>query len=431
MRSSIKILAFSLFCLSIWFVKIPIATYSFYAEDAMFYVEASSTPIYLNIFSPFAGYLHVPSRLMAEVTSLFSVEYASFVNIILVSFVFGLMMDSCYRNSNLILKSRFNRFVLSLGLPIVSTSFFDMVGSNCGLHFFLTFSLALILLNAVRTCKKRSLVDGLLIFAAILSDPLSVVIFVCFCLAFYKELIKSRFSGSVLFYSAATVLLLHLLVISASLWLGGRSISAGDFDLLNRVVKVSYLYLDRVVGQLFVPNWGFINSEMANDSAQLLKRASIAFAILISLGLVLRRHVAGLKLNKVVISNLYILNFLAITYWLLAGILFNPEPRYAIFPSLVLFLTFLFSLEPFKTYRIGRGLYPIGILLPISWIFFSPISTLRSDGPTWRDELSEARARCRDAGAIGTQPIEVLPKGRFYVDFSCASGDLAFRVIEH
>jgi hypothetical protein len=89
-------------------------------------------------------------------------------------------------------------------------------------------------------------------------------------------------------------------------------------------------------------------------------------------------------------------------YWAVAGLFFNPEPRYAIFPSLCLSFVFLLSLDSIinnmKNNLAQRYSVNLTIFLFIS-VFVSSfsVSDIRNTNLIWSEQLAAGRLACENA----------------------------------
>jgi hypothetical protein len=181
-----------------------------------------------------------------------------------------------------------------------------------------------------------------------------------------------------------------------------RSISSS-----HSIVKTLYLFLDRVIGSTFVPHWGRVSSDTlvaGGVKTDLIFRALIGLATLI---VILFFAVVHLK-RKLSINErhskatLFWLMILPVIYWFTAGYLFNPEPRYAIFPGLSFLLVALFLLDHFscterRTFQITLVTYSVMIFSILIWVLSPSPSDRRVIGPEWNSQIFNGKLQCAQA----------------------------------
>jgi hypothetical protein len=93
-------------------------------------------------------------------------------------------------------------------------------------------------------------------------------------------------------------------------------------------------------------------------------------------------------------------------YWFVVGVLFNPEPRYAIFPSFGLLLVLFYihsNGADIRNFKLRQRV--IIILLFLTWVGSWSPSALRVNGPTWATEYEKAQATCLTGAREAQIPI--------------------------
>jgi hypothetical protein len=189
-------------------------------------------------------------------------------------------------------------------------------------------------------------------------------------------------------------------------------------DNLN-IIKTIYLFMDRVVGSSLIPNWGFIDGAILDNSGipKILIFRFIASFIALFLLMYLLLVNKFFKVSSQIYDKNLLVGLLLLTlclYWTVAGIFFNPEPRYAIFPSLCLISVFLLCLDTsftkIKENKVKRLLYFTTSLLFIL-IFISAFkeSDFRNTNQIWSEQVAAGRIACRDAQLLRIE-IRIPPE---------------------
>jgi hypothetical protein len=201
----------------------------------------------------------------------------------------------------------------------------------------------------------------------------------------------------------------------------------------HSVVKTLYLFLDRVIGSTFIPGWGRVSSSDFSEgslTSKLLIRAVAASIILVLWLLIYFKLIKKerLVLDKTVFTNrnvsLFQVLVSSLTYWFTAGVAFNPEPRYAIFPSLCLLIAAISIVDRILDMQRSPGARKFSlsiffILISSTWILSWTPSSHRINGPEWRDEIEKAVIRCSNSD-INNVKLQILPeKGDWFVEVPC------------
>jgi hypothetical protein len=166
--------------------------------------------------------------------------------------------------------------------------------------------------------------------------------------------------------------------------------------------------LDRVVGSTFIPWWGDVSKSTTSPvphilptSIYLVSRAFLALGILLFCAFYLLKSSKKSRETIALITGVFLSGVL---YWLVVGVLFNPEPRYAIFPSFsLLLLIFYFhgNLNTSKNFKLHERV--ITILILFTWIGSWSPSAHRTEGPNWTTELLKAKAKC----SVGVDKVRI------------------------
>jgi hypothetical protein len=106
--------------------------------------------------------------------------------------------------------------------------------------------------------------------------------------------------------------------------------------------------------------------------------------------------------------------FTSIFYWVVAGVFFNPEPRYAILPSLCLVLAFLMSLDSFnqnlKSNIVRQySFYTTTFLLVSIFLSAFTVSDIRNTDLIWSEQLAAGKIVCDNSKRIRIE-IKIPPE---------------------
>ncbi len=389
------------FFLALVVVKIPSSLNNFWAEDGTFYQQALTDEFPRDIFSYGGGYVILISRIVARIVTLGPISYAPFVNVIVVSLILSFFIHRLYVNLNFLIKSKVFKFVASVSVFLLPINSFDVIASGGGLHFQLIF-ISLVIVLAARERGKISKLDVLIVSIAILSDPFAFLTLAPLFLRIRNEVFnfwRNKLSCLAIIAASGVIQFVMLAKFHSQ---ESRSISSS-----HSIVKTLYLFLDRVIGSTFVPHWGRVSSDTlvaGGVKTDLIFRALIGLATLI---VILFFAVVHLK-RKLSINErhskatLFWLMILPVIYWFTAGYLFNPEPRYAIFPGLSFLLVALFLLDHFscterRTFQITLVTYSVMIFSILIWVLSPSPSDRRVIGPEWNSQIFNGKLQCAQA----------------------------------
>jgi hypothetical protein len=412
LKSFSNFVALNLFLLALVGIKIPSAFRNFWAEDGGFYEQALVDTFPEEFFSSGGGYLIFISRIISRIVTLGPIEHAPFVNAVVVNVFLSLFIQRVYVNLGIFVKSRIYKAIISISLFLLPINNFDVIASGGALHFQLLF-VSLILALSAKERKAIYKLDTFIIAVAILSDPFTLITLMPLFFQRKNELAKiwRKVPGSLTFIIASVITQIAM-VINFQLQ-GNRSIGTSP-----SILKTLYLFLDRVIGSTFVPHWGHISSSSLNEGGitrYLVMRAVIGLVctsiILIFISLHLQKRLPKGEIHTK--SSISWLVFLSSFYWLTVGLIFNPEPRYAIFPGLCFLLTVLILIDHRSCQGKGQRIVcvPTCIVLSFSiliWILSATPNERRILGPEWGSQISIGKSACAQSGRQSVW-IKTLP----------------------
>lgn len=393
-------LSLFLMILLINFLRVPSGLKNFWAEDgAIFYSDVLNKefPQRLFIDSGGGGYLNLSGKLIAEFVGLFAIKFAPVINFISVNLVYTILIVVIYNRLHIYFNKKLFLFLFMSFFVFVPIASFDSLATSINLHFFLIFT-SFILIFSKR--KKTTFVSHAIILLTCLSDPLIIL----FIPAIATLIILKKNIDSLLLTFAISSLIQLVFIFQ---FIGDSTRILG---LDPNIIKTSYLFMDRVVGSSLIPNWGFIdgqsfeNGEISNILILRLVASFIVLFIILYLSSIARPfnlvpHKNGQ--NFLVASMLLTCSI----YWSVAGVLFSPEPRYAIFPSLCLVLIFLMSLDSIFTGRISIKLeryiqFTVFVLFISIFVSAFHVSSIRNTDQIWSRQFEAGKVACKDGNLL-------------------------------
>lgn len=377
-------------------LRVPSALLNFWAEDGVvFYSDAINEdfPQRLFVDSGRGGYLNLSGKVIAEFVRMFPIQLAPLINFISVNLVYMILSLIIFNRLNQYFKIKKFLFLLIGFFFFVPIASYDSVATSINLHFFLLFTSFIIIIAKE---KKNSIASHSIIFVTCLSDPLAILLIPAIALSI---IIKKNLNAHLLTYASSLIIQVVFIVhlFGDSTRVVGQS---------SNVIKTTYLFLDRVVGSSLIPNWGFIDGQIL-ESGGIPKILIIRLVVsCIALVLLVYLLIVARSLNSTVLKEgqNFLTGLMLLTlsiYWAVAGLFFNPEPRYAIFPSLCLVSISLISLDSIvsnlRNHRISRCLTTLSTFLFIS-IFAAAfqVSDIRDTNQIWSEQIAEGKIACED-----------------------------------
>ena len=389
------------------YIKIPSAFTKIYAEDGLSLQTALEKSFPDDFLVPYAGYLDIVWRSGGRVASFFPLQNAAQSIFLFNTFVLSWITLTLYRASSEHIQNRSSRAIFSLSLLFLPIANFESIANTTNLHFFFMAACLPIFLNSF-TKKNETYKFSFFVLVSTLSTPL-MLFYVPLVMFLRFVNIKSKWYSKLNPIESALLigLFIQFLFILARAF--GDRTSTGT----NSLAKAGYLYLDRVVGSTFIPWWGNVSKSSISPVPSILPttiylafRAFLALILLLSFALLVlkSRHRSGEV--GVLITGVFLSGVL---YWFVVGVLFNPEPRYAIFPSFsLILLVFYFYGHLEKTKNSKRNEGVIIVLILLTWIGSWSPSAHRTEGPNWSTEYAKAQAKC--AAGINEVRIPIIPE---------------------
>ena len=399
------------------YLKIPSAFTKIYAEDGLALQTALEKSFPDDYLIPYAGYLDVVWRSEGRVAALFPLQYAAQTIFLFNSFMLSWIAITVYKASSEIVHNKVSRSVLSLSLILLPIASFESIANSTNLHFFFMSACLPIFLRK-KSAQFDSYLFSLFILVATLSTPLMIFYFPLIAFMRWNTMNSGCYRKPKLVESAWFMgILLQVIFIST------RAFGDRTSNGVHSIAKSGFLYLDRVVGSAFFPGWGNVSDNTPSIAPNLFSariylvlRAALALAIFFLFLLYVFN--LGRKNNETRVLAIGVL-LTGLFYWFVVGVFFNPEPRYAIFPSFGLVLILFYiqgNNSEFKMFKLHQ--LALIILILFTWIGSWSPSTLRVTGPTWADEYKKAQVKCLTD--LNVVRIPIIPTNLdWYVDINC------------
>ena len=378
-------------------LRVPSGLLNFWAEDGVvFYSDVMNIdfPQRLFVDSGGGGYLNLSGKLIAEGVRFFPIDIAPVINFIIVNLIYTVLIVVIYNRLHAFFATKTFLFLFIGFFVFVPIASYDSLATSINLHFFLIFTCLVILLT---NDIKPSLVSHVIVLLTCLSDPLAILLIPSMLfLILYKKIYNS--------HQLTFVLSLLLQIVFILNFFGESTRVVGQNP---SILKTSYLFMDRVVGSSLIPKWGFIDGQIS-ESGEISKvlyirffLSLIVFCLFISI-VILAKSINRNNFKNSENSSVILILSTSIFYWFVAGVFFNPEPRYAILPSLCLVLAFLMSLD-----SLNQGLrsntvrqysfYTTTFLLVSIFLSAFSVSDIRNTDLIWSEQLAAGKFVCENS----------------------------------
>jgi hypothetical protein len=378
---------------SVWWIKSPELFHSFYGEDArIFGTQALSSSFPSDLFIKHSGYMHLLPRILVRISLFLPLEIAPVLLTTLVAGVIAFLCSTVLVRLSYIINNRMILVSVTFSFALLPISNFESLGNAANLHFFLT-AAAVLMLYFKAEGKYNNFQGFLICFFAATSDPF-LLVFVLIAFASLKRNHTKISVPSFWQYGALYGWLIGVVIqVFFMVFAPGPGRLTHSYQSLTKVI---YLFFDRVVGSALIPYWGFITSDQLGHGATLLLRglAGVALSIVISY---LVFH--NVKQHRISFKNVSIAGISVGAYWVLAGVLINPEPRYAVAPGILLLFMVAINLD--RCQIIGHpNLSPklisnfFILLLACSWVTSLNPSKQLGTSVNWSDQVRNIVTNC-------------------------------------
>jgi hypothetical protein len=380
-----------------------------YAEDGVvFLTTARRMSLWSGLWEPFAGYMHLVPRLLAEPISALSLDRSAEAMAVTAAVGAALLALVAYRSLAGHITSPIIRGIAALGvlaLPVGQEEVFSVVAN---LHWLLVPVAALVLLWNPQA-RVETVVAAFVVFLAAASDPMAVVLVPLAAIRLAAPL--SRWA------KVPTAALVAGLLVQALVVAGGSDTREFTEPIRDPAKLLIWLLFDVPARTVGGTRWVGGISEPSSWVAAAVAITALAVFVAVCWRTLARREL----LVPAALATTGLLLYLAY-----AGVSGERPPRYGVPSGILLIVAIAICVD-----RLRRKLAPrqarrwaiaVGAAVALVWAVNLRIDTGRSDGPGWSTELAAARERCEADGAI-TVAIPITPDRRFAVELPCADLD--------
>lgn len=400
------------------YLKIPTAFTKIYAEDGAISLQDALAKSFPDDFlSPYAGYFDIIGRSAGSVVSSFPIQNAAQVFFFFNTLMLSWIATTIYLASTESIPNRITRSVFSLSLILLPIASFESIANTTNLHFFFMSACLPIFLRKDAGIYE-TYVFSFFVLVATLSTPLMIFFFPLIVFMRWNSKSSSLFTKPNHIEIAWLIGIFMQVLFIITQAFGDRT-STG----LQPITKTGFLYLDRVVGSSFFPWWGNVSDSTPSIAPNLFSTrvylALRALLALILLCLLVLYIIKSSKRNAEIRTLSVGVLLTGFVYWFVIGLLFSPEPRYAIFPSFgLLLILFYIQGEDSKKVRLKLHQRAVLGLILLTWLGSWSPSELRINGPTWATEYKKAQASC--LGGVTNVRIPIIPTNlKWYVIIEC------------
>lgn len=390
---------------------------SLWAEDGpTFLADARHYSLVHSMFRDYGGYLHVPSRLIAEVATLAPIEQAPAVMSGLSAVGAGLVAWFVFRASRYHVESLAVRVLLGLCVVVLPAAGREVLDNVTNLHWFLLYGALWALLTPARN-RVDIAVAAAIVLAATTADPVTLVLTP---LALARVVQWRRIQWEHLVTGA-------FVLGSAVQAVAIATSSSPTTTHPQQATKVVQVFGGRVVTaatagesttfSLFEHlGWAFV--------------AGATIAVLVGIGLAVRRRDRHARLLVGVLLAMTVGAFLlaVLLRWddsMVPG-LGPPErlgfgERYFVVPQLCLLAAILVLAEPLvsairRSSPAVAGAVAVAALVILSWGRDFRTDNARAGAVAWGVALDDAKQSCGDQDPV---PVAIVPDG-WAVELPCS-----------
>lgn len=374
-----------------------------YAEDGTIFLQrAIDYRPADSIFEPYAGYVHVVPRSVAELASLFPIASASTIMSGAGALGVALIAAVVFRSTSGHVRSTPLRIVVAGAFIVLPLGQQEVFNTATNLHWFLMPAMVWMLLARPATRTDAALF-GLVLFAGAASDPLTLVVAP---LALYR-------------WFALPLRRERLPLVAYAIGLGVQFVAMavgdserGGMSLLTNPAKLVVWFATHTVGAtVFGSRW-------VNDLDDATS-AVLAVVAVITLGVMVAFAVRALQPSDLVVPVLLVAFGMA--YFAAPVILESLiRPRYSV-PSSILLVSALVVLGDRLQRHSNRVAAPfgaLGLLLVVTWAASYRVDVPRNASQRWSDGLDSAKAACSTDGGAAT--IEISPDPVWTIRVPCS-----------
>jgi|GEM_PF-835303 len=387
-----------------------------WAEDGPVFLRAAYVLGPEVIFEPYAGYLHVAPRLLAEIAALFPLSVAPAVVTLLAALSLSVVACACFVFVETVVLHPAPRIAAWIGVVAAPTGTGEVLNSIANLHWFLLIGGFCAVLARPRPGAALWVAQVSVLSLAVLSDALGLLLVP---LVVIRALLRGGRADWIMVIMVGIAGLIQMVGTTAGAIVMGERNTSGQLPTLGELLDV---YAFRVVAPTLI---GVAGTERIPGRLEVLVpllATCLLTAILVGAatrvrwnrGHVLAYAMASMAITAVVYSLQW--------QWLGAPRELWIGERYAVVPTVLLGLALIVAagslIEKVGTRSVARGL---GVLV-LLWIVILAAIDFRSGDrrvseEPWATVVSAASIACADGAASVALPI--APEG-WALELSCA-----------
>jgi hypothetical protein len=379
---------------------------SLWAEDGAIFLQAAlERPFAANLVTPYAGYLNLVPRLLAEIAALVPLRLAAPLLSGSAALALAALAALVFRASRAHVRSAGIRAFLAAAMLLLPAAGLESLSCLANLHWQLVFASVWMLLWVPERAGQRAVACGVLL-AATLSDPFGALLLP---LALARLLTLGPGREQAVSAACAVGVALQLAAILANPEPRELALPAAPLDLAGAwardVLEPAAFGLApgewlRAAAGPFVPALLALALAAALTTPVLRRRASPKGALRAAGE---RSSEPGERSVVLVLLVLHLVLFAAPVA--LKG---KSSPRYAVAPTLLLLCALGFATDRGGSPAARRGARLAAALAASAWLVDFAPPNRRVAGPSWRAELARAAASCADTRA-GEARLRVSP----------------------
>ncbi|MFI7284557.1 hypothetical protein ACIBOV_30300 [Micromonospora chersina] len=363
---------------------------SVWAEDGtVFLSEALRQGPLTALTTSYAGYYHAVPRLLGGIAALVPADAAAAVLAVEAALAVALLAVLVYVASAAHLAAPLSRVLVSAAILVVPVGQAEVLNSIANFHWYGLYALFWVLIWTPRTRSGRA-VAVVVTILVVASDILSVVFVPLVLWRAFRPADGPR-------RDRHGVVLAGALALGVAVHLAGLLTGSSGRQLSPDPVRAVASYLLRAVpAPLVGERW--LGGEI---DARWLVLAAVAWLAVGAVVLLAFARLTGPAWPLAIAAALHG----AALYILPVFLSGTAAPRYAVAPALLVVTALVALLQPAGGTRARKApLYALAVVLALVAAVNFRVGNPRADGPSWREEVTHARATCAP-GATALIPV--------------------------
>jgi len=401
--------------------RLPLATWdSIWAEDGHVFLQAAlDEPFWHTVTTPYAGYLHLAPRVVAELVSALPLAWAGYAFTVAAAVLVVWVATTVWVSAAGPMRSVWLRGALALAVVVVPAGGSEAAGNVANSHFFLMFGAFWALLGRPRS-RAAELSGHVLVLVAALSDPVTVALLPVAVARLVLLPGRRERALSITFLVGTAVQLAA--VAGARRTTGGST--PGPWDVvLGYDLRVVLPHLMSTAVTERVASRGAV-------AVGLVATAALLLALVLGLALARRNRLAALAAATASGAFFVVASVFSL------GAVYPPvgdgrydltlSARYTIVPGLLLVSAVVLladgaaSRVPPRTRPVLLALATTPVLLVAVLDHRQPDDRIRQGPAAWSARVAELQHDCSQDPTTPARDVEVQPGGAWLVRLDCA-----------